>query len=105
MAFVAILFHLSPQRDSGLPLLSPSSVSPYLRWNIKNKYTRTETRFLENRFPIQTNKHEQKGFLSHLIKIGRRFEAPLCPPRKHHNLALPNSATQLHNACEKKRIL
>lgn len=29
--------------------------------------------------------------LSILVKIGRRFKAALCPPRKHHNLALSNS--------------
>jgi len=36
--------------------------------------------------------------LSILIKIGWRFKAAFCPPRKHHNLALPNSEEEA-NAC------
>ena len=95
-------FHLSAQMESGLPLLRPSSVSPYcLIWLINEvcrfsqlPSTEKNYRFLPpfTRSFWYKKKADPALMIGNLVKIGRRFKAALCPPRKHHNLALSNSA-------------
>jgi hypothetical protein len=58
---------------------------------------------MQPRIPVCTNRERVASpqtlvSLSILVQIGRRFIAALGPPRKHHNLALPNSEEET-NAC------
>ena len=43
-------------------------------------------------FDVSRYNKSRSNLVGHLVKIGRRFIAAFCPPRKHYNLALPNSA-------------